>query len=296
MTIASSKGLDGAAHSGAAGIAPAPATFGRSGTLEVRLARSQAEIEASQRLRFRVFYEEMSAEPTPAMARAERDFDPFDEFCDHLLVIDHALHEGGEDGTVVGTYRLLRQDVAERHGGFYTQNEFDVASLIARRPAGTRFLELGRSCTHANYRSKPTIELLWHGIMAYVAAHRMDVMFGCASLEGTDPDALAGELSVLAQRYAAPPEWAARAVEGRYVRMDRLPAERLAAREALRRLPPLVKGYIRAGCWIGEGAVIDHQFGTTDVLIILPVAGISERYFERFGRAPAKGGEGGAGA
>lgn len=259
-------------------------SFGTLGALEVRLARSAAEIAASQRLRYHVFYEEMSAEPSPEMARTARDFDVFDPICDHLLVIDHSAPSDLGGFSVVGTYRLLRQDVAERHGGFYTQGEFDVEGLIARRPPGTRFLELGRSCTHLRYRNKPTIELLWHGIMSYVALHKMDVMFGCASIAGTDPGLLAPQLAFLHHEFGAPAEWVARAQPGRRIDMNRLSKEDVNVREALRALPPLIKGYIRAGCYIGDGAVVDPQFGTTDVLIILPVDRISDRYYSRFAK------------
>jgi putative hemolysin len=255
----------------------------RSGSLEVRLARGQAEIEASQALRYQVFYEEMSARPSPDMAAKRRDIDDFDAICDHLLVFDH--EHGGADGgpAVVGTYRLLRQDVAEQHGGFYTAKEFDIDPLIARQPRGTRFLELGRSCTHADYRTKMAIELLWRGIMAYNIRHGIDVMFGCASLPGNDPDALALPLSFLYHQCLAPAEWCVRAHEHLFVEMNRIPKDEIDLKAALRALPPLIKGYVRAGAYIGDGAYIDRQFNTTDVLIILPIERVDPRYKERFG-------------
>ncbi len=255
-----------------------------SGKLEVRLASSQAEIEASQELRYQVFYQEMSARPSPEMAALRRDFDDFDHVCDHLLVFDHGASVREDGGPmVVGTYRLLRQDVADRSGGFYTTAEYDIAPFVARMRQGTRFLELGRSCTHHAYRNKPTIELLWRGIMAYVHAYDLDVMFGCASIEGTDPDSLALPLSFLYHDYLAPEEWRVRAVADRFVEMNRMPVDQVELRKALKALPPLIKGYIRAGAYIGDGAVVDYQFGTTDVLIIFPVEQINERYRSRFG-------------
>jgi L-ornithine Nalpha-acyltransferase len=184
---------------------------------------------------------------------------------------------------VVGTYRVLRQEIAERTLGFYTQSEYDIAPLIAARSPGYRFVELGRSCVLEAYRNKRTVELLWHGLWTYVREHGIDVMIGCASLPGTDPDQHAMALSFLHHNALAPPEWRCRAHDHLYVPMDRLPRESIDARSALKSLPPLIKGYLRLGAYVGDGAVIDPQFGTTDVLIILPVEKIDPRYFEHFG-------------
>jgi len=200
-----------------------------------------------------------------------------------LLVVDHAVRRPPRfKPAVVGTYRLLRHDVAARHGGFYSAGEFDVASLAARH-ASLKFLELGRSCVLAPYRNKRTVELLWRGIWSYVLANGVDVMFGCASLEGTDPDRLAVPLSFLHHFARASEEWRTRALPRRYVEMNRRPKATLDPKEALRMLPPLVRGYLRLGARIGDGAVIDRQFGTTDVLIVLPIAAIEARYIEHFG-------------
>jgi L-ornithine Nalpha-acyltransferase len=183
---------------------------------------------------------------------------------------------------VVGTYRLLRQEVANRHWGFYTRGEYDIGPLLASHP-DLRFLELGRSCVLKPYRNKRTVELLWHGIWTYVLHHRIDVMIGCASLEGTDPKALALPLSFLHHYAAATPEWQARAVPDRFTAMDILPKDAIDPKAALHALPPMIKGYLRLGAGFGTGAVIDRQFGTTDVLVILPVSSINPRYIEHFG-------------
>lgn len=286
-TVAHIHASPGPDASGAA----APMSFGRRGTLEVRLATSAAEIDAAQALRYRVFYEEMSATPDAATRASRRDVDRFDAFCDHLLVVDHKLNGGENEAfrpeAVVGCYRLLRQDVAERNGGFYTASEYDIAPLLKRAGPGPRFLELGRSCVLPPYRNKPTIELLWHGIAQYVASHNLDVMFGCASFESTNPRELALPLSYLHHFHMAPPEWYVRALDERFVEMNLIAKEDINPRDAWRALPPMIKGYLRAGCYIGDGAVIDAQFGTTDVLILFPVAQISERYLTKFGSTPA---------
>ncbi|WP_439574134.1 GNAT family N-acetyltransferase [Phreatobacter sp.] len=263
-----------------------PRTLGRIGSLEVRLAANAAEVRRAQKLRWRVFYEEMRAIADAPSKLARRDIDPFDAICDHLVVIDHAVMEKPAFGmprpAIVGTYRLLRQEVADRHGGFYTTGEFAIEGLLSRH-RGLRFLELGRSCVLPAYRNKRTVELLWHGIWTYVLSHRIDVMFGCASLEGTDPKTLSLELSFLHHNARAPAEWSAGPVPARHVEMGRLSRDAIDMKKALHALPPLIKGYLRLGAHVGDGAVVDHQFGTTDVLIVLPVSSINPRYIGHFG-------------
>ena len=269
------------------------ATRNAAGMLEVRLARNAAEITAAQSLRFRVFYEEMAAKPSPEVAAARRDFDRFDDYCDHLLVIDRQLGDGPE--SIVGTYRLLRRSVADRHGGFYTETEFDITQLKA---VPGELLELGRSCVDARYRTRPTMQMLWTGIAAYVFANDIRVMFGCASLPGTDPQAVAGALSYLHHRHLAPPAIRPRALANRFVDMNLLPADgvdeadaarALDARAALAGLPPLIKGYLRLGGFIGEGAVIDHEFNTIDICIIVVTDQITDKYFNHYQRNLADG-------
>lgn len=260
-------------------------TLGRIGSLEVRLATKKSEIRRAQRLRYKVFYEEMSAVPSALAMLKRRDIDAYDGICDHLLVIDHAATKAKPfrkpRPKVVGTYRLLRSERAEGGAGFYSAGEFDIAPLLERH-TDKRFLELGRSCVLRAYRTKRTVELLWHGIWAYVLHHRIDAMIGCASLEGTDPERLALPLSFLHHHARAPEAWRARALEERHVAMDRLAPEAVDPKAALAALPPLMKGYLRLGATFGDGAVVDHQFGTTDVLVVLPVSAIAARYVDHF--------------
>jgi putative hemolysin len=247
------------------------------GALEVRLADSEAEVLAAQRLRYDVFYKEMSAQPSPEMARVERDFDHFDPICDHMLVIDIAANNA-----VVGCYRLLRQEIADKHGGFYTASEYDIAPMIKGHPPGTRFLELGRSCVLKSYRTGTTMQLLWRGIVVYLTRHRIDLSFGCASLPGTDPAALALPLSYLHHYHLAPEGERVRALPDRYVPMNILPKDDFKQMDGMKSLPPLIKGYVRTGAYIGDGAVVDHQFGTTDVFIYFPVSRVNPRWLEHY--------------
>ncbi|MGD9502520.1 MAG: GNAT family N-acetyltransferase [Methyloceanibacter sp.] len=264
-----------------------PKVYGRIGSLEVRLARKNSEIRRAQRLRYKVFYEEMSATPNALAILSRRDEDAYDAFFDHLLVVDRPEEGKGSwrRSKVVGTYRVLRQDVADRHDGFYTQGEYDLAPLIAAKSPEYSFMELGRSCVLKPYRNRRTIELLWQGIWSYVHEHGVDVMVGCASFAGTDPAAHAEALSFLHHTALAPEEWRVRAHEHLRVDMNMMPEAAISRRAALKALPPLIKGYLRAGAFIGDGAVIDRQFGTTDVLIIMPVGAIRSRYAAYFGAA-----------
>ncbi len=263
-----------------------PRVYGQVGDLEVRMASSLKDVRLAQRMRFDVFYKEMSATPSFLAELRRRDEDPYDAICDHLLVVDRAASsqwQATRRPLVVGTYRLLRQDVALKHFGFYTQGEYDIAPMLARHPS-LRFLEVGRSCVLKSYRNRRTLELLWHGLWTYVREQRIDVMIGCASFEGTDPRAHAMALSFLHHNARAPDEWRCCAAHPHlHQSMDLLPVGDIDAKAALKALPPLIKGYLRLGAFIGDGAVIDHQFGTTDVLIILPVKNIDPRYFEHFG-------------
>jgi putative hemolysin len=258
----------------------------RAGNLGLRLAESAAEIDAAQALRYRVFYEEMGARADAATRAARRDTDDFDVVADHLLVLDHDKGEGAE--AVVGTYRLIRRPAARRLGRFYSESEYDVAPLLA---LPEEVMELGRSCVAEAYRTRGTLQLLWRGIAAYVFRHRISLMFGCASLPGTDLDALAPQLSYLHLNHLAPPALRPRALPHRFVAMDRLEAGRVDMKAAMVSLPPLIKGYLRLGGFVGEGAVIDEQFNTTDVCIVVKTDLVTDKYYRHYERTAGGGKE-----
>jgi putative hemolysin len=251
----------------------------RAGNLGARIAVSASEIDAIQALRYRVFYEEMGASASPGVAATGRDSDQFDTIADHLLVVDHAIGPGPEG--VIGTYRLIQREGAAKLGRFYSADEYDIG-LIERFPG--RILELGRSCVDAAYRNRAAMQLLWRAISAYVFHYGIDLMFGCASLPGTDPDALAVELSYLFYHHLAPPEIRPRALPNRYVEMRRLPPEAIDGRRALVELPPLIKGYLRLGGFIGDGAVVDREFNTIDVAVVVKTELVTDKYYKHFER------------
>jgi putative hemolysin len=249
------------------------------GDFEVRLAQTTAEIEAAQALRYRVFYEEMTAHASPEVKALRRDFDPFDDVCDHLLVLDRRRGEGPEG--IVGTYRLIRRPAAAKMGRFYSSAEYDIQKMI---DYPGEVLELGRSCIERDARNTATMQMLWRGIALYAYHYNIQVMFGCASLPGIDPEQHAQALSYLYHHHLAPPEIRVRALPHRYVKMDMLEPASYEPRKAMARVPPLIKGYLRLGGFVGDGAVIDHEFNSTDVFIIVKTELVTEKYIRHYER------------
>ena len=244
-----------------------------SGNLEVRLAENNEEIDAAQALRYRVFYDEMSAKPNNKMRNAKRDYDRFDKYWDHLLVLDHSKNKILDK--VVGTYRLNRKSQAQKKGGFYSSEEYDIKGLL-NYPG--EILELGRSCVDVNYRNGQTMQLLWRGIANYVFFHDIKIMFGCASFPEVSQDLIKTPLSYLHHYHLAPKEIRPVALPARYINMNNIKKIQVDVKVARRLVPPLIKGYLRLGAYIGDGAVLDKQFGTTDIFIVLKTDQVTKRY------------------
>ena len=237
--------------------------------VEVRLAQSEDEVRASQALRYRVFYEEMGAKMSPETAFTKLDQDCYDPVCQHLLAL--------ADGVVVGTYRLIDRKAAAKVGGFYSSSEFDISSLLN---FSGEILELGRSCVDARWRNRGTLQMLWQGLAAYIVENQIGLLFGCASLPGTDSVALAPQLAYLRDNHLASHDLQATPLAHRAAVSPGSVA--YEPRSILQSLPPLVKGYLRAGASIGSGAVVDEEFNTTDVLVVLRTDTIAARYQRRY--------------
>jgi len=242
----------------------------------VRMAENEREIELAQRLRFRIFCGELGAKANPEVMAEERDFDAFDAVCDHMLVVDTSKQG---DTSIVGTYRILRRQHMQKLGRFYTESEFDIAPLKAIEG---EIMELGRSCVDMEYRGRAAMQLLWRGIGAYVLLHDVKIMFGCASLYGTDIDQHRAALSYLYHYHLAPEDLRIRALPDKYVEMNLIPKDQLDAKKVVMTLPPLMKGYLRVGAFVGEGAVIDYDYNTTDAGIIVKTELITGKYAERY--------------
>ena len=247
------------------------------GTLKVMLAKEAADMENSQRLRYHIYFEEMGGAPSPEVKNSGRDYDDFDSVCDHLLVIDQSLI--GKENPVVGTYRLLRSTPAKKFGRFYSESEFDITPL---KNTPGEIMELGRSCVRPDYRSRSTMQLLWRGIGAYMMHYKVQYLFGCASFVGLDVEPLKPALSFLYHNRLAPKEIRVKALSDLYVKMDWLDAESCSTPRVVASMPPLIKGYLKLGCYIGDGAVKDPSANTTDVSIILPTNAVTDKYFERY--------------
>lgn len=232
----------------------------------VRLARTEGDLRAAQRLRYLVFVEELGGGGALVDHANRLERDRFDPFFDHLLLLDEAR---APQDRVVGVYRLLRADQAARAGQFYSEDEYDLTVL---KQSGRRLLELGRSCLHAEYRGGMGMYHLWHALAAYVETHGIEVLFGVASFHGTDTQGLAAPLSLLHQRHLAPDDLRVTARPAGFAAMDLIPEDRLNRRSAMLAVPSLIKAYLRLGGFVGQGAFVDHAFNTTDVCLLLDVA------------------------
>lgn len=241
----------------------------------VKLAETEAERLGAQRLRYRVFVEEMGARATPEQHAARREWDAFDPHFDHLVLIDEA--PGVEDplDRVVGVYRLMRRTAAQAGIGFYGAGEYDLGPI---ETAPRDCVELGRSCVATGHRGGPALHLLWSGLADYVLTRDIEILFGVASFPGTDPAPLAEPLAWLHHNHLAPPELRVRARAEHFLAMDALPAEAIDAGRALRAIPPLIKAYLRLGGFVGEGAYIDHGFNTIDVCLVMDTGRMQARH------------------
>jgi len=234
----------------------------------VKIAETEAELRAAQALRYQVFVKELGAGGDLVDHEAGLERDRFDPFFDHMIITDN------RSGEVVGVYRLLRDDQAKAAGQFYSEDEYDLSVLKA---SGRKLLELGRSCLHPDYRGGTAMFHLWSGLAAYVAEHRIEILFGTASFHGTDVQALAQPLSMLHHNHLAPLELRVRAQPGHFQTMDLVPVDRLDRRAAMLAVPALIKAYLRLGGFVGEGAFVDHGFNTIDVCLVLDTARMNER-------------------
>ncbi len=242
-------------------------------TLTTRLASDKADLIAAERLRYRVFVEELGGDGDLVDHAAKRERDRFDDDFQHIVLIDKTRDPADLDH-VVGVYRVLNETGAKKAGQFYSEDEYDLSRL---RASGRSLLELGRSCLDADYRGGTGMHLLWSALAAYVAEHGIDILFGVASFHGTNPDHIAAPLSLLHARHLAPADLRVKARDTAFQRMDLVAPDAIDRTAAMRDVPALIKAYLRIGGVVGEGAYIDHSFNTTDVCLILDTERMSPR-------------------
>lgn len=246
--------------------------------LTTRLATNEQDLLGAQRLRYRVFVEELdgNGEDVDHNGRFERD--RFDPFFRHLILVDDRRDAGALDH-VVGVYRLLDEDGAAKAGQFYSEDEYDLRPL---RTSGRKLLELGRSCVHPDYRGGPGLLLIWNALADLVAKEEIEVLFGVASFHGTDPNEHAAPLSYLHYQHLAPTNLCARAREEQFQAMDLIAERDIDRVEAMRSMPALIKAYLRLGGVVGEGAFVDKPFNTIDVCLILDTLRMNEKAAARY--------------
>lgn len=251
------------------------------GRFTVRLAEDEADVAAAQRLRYRIFVEEMGASASQEDAAERRERDRFDPYFDHLLLIDNENQDPDLERGVVGVYRLMLRDRAAEGIGFYGASEYDLSKIV-NYPRNS--VELGRSCVAAEHRGGAGMHLLWTGLGDFVTANDVSVMFGVASFHGSETAPIAQALSYLHHHHLAPEDLRVRTVDEHFVAMDILPPESLQKLEAMRQIPTLIKAYIRLGGFVGEGAFIDYEFNTVDVCLLMDTARMVQRYRSFYSR------------
>lgn len=256
---------------------PMAPVLGRIGCLETRFARSDQEVLAAQSLRFDVFYRELGAKADARTRLRKRDKDRYDRHCQHLLVLDTS-----KNGQIIGTYRVMSEASARAAGGFYSQSEFNLDGLLEVNH-GKKFIELGRSCIAQPYRNRRTMELMWQGLWAHVLEQKIDFLIGCASFSGTDPHAHRDAFRWLDAHALLDQEAECQPRTVDFVALSDGRNGAFDQPRAFAALPPLLKGYLRVGARVSSHAVIDRQFDTIDVLVVLNVADIAERYIAHYG-------------
>ncbi|MDH5798624.1 MAG: GNAT family N-acetyltransferase [Paracoccaceae bacterium] len=240
---------------------------------QVRMANTPSEVIAAQRLRYRVFVEELGGDGRLVDHENRLERDEFDEFARHLILIDTEVDDDDPD-RVVGAYRLMTSDDAKRAGRFYSASEYDLQPLIS---SGRKLLELGRSCLLPEQRGGTAMHRMWATLAEFVLSEGCEILFGVASFHGTDAEKLAEPLSALYHKHLAPEDIRVRALPPHRIEMNRIPADQIDAIRAMKATPALIKAYLRLGGFVGDGAYVDHEFNTIDVCLMVDTTRMNAR-------------------
>ena len=251
------------------------------GRFTVRLARSDDDVAAAQRLRYRVFVEELGASASPEEHRLRREIDEFDPHFEHMLLIDKESASPDPLDRVAGAYRLMTGERAKAGLGFYGATEYDLSAL---ERTGRKVVELGRSCVGREVRGGAGMHLLWTGLGEFVTSRGIEILFGVASFHGADPKPLAQALSFLHHNHLAPEDLRVRALPEGFAEMNLMPPEAVDRVQAARQIPALIKAYLRLGGFVGEGAFVDRDFNTVDVCLLMDTTRMVQRYRSFYGR------------
>ena len=245
----------------------------------IKIAEKKSELKKAQALRYTVFYNEKKAVPTISKKILRLDYDKVDKFADHLIVIDK--NKKDIKNTIVGTYRLLRGDVATHCGGFYTSSEFDLSKVL-NSYKNIQILELGRSCVHQDYRNGIIMNLLWKAIAEYVKFYDIKILLGCASFHGTDVMKYANELSYLRKNFSLPDELSVKSLDSKIHPAYTDINSNTNDLRTFVKLPPLIKGYLRIGGKVSYDCFVDYKFNTIDLCVIVRTDNIKKKYKKKY--------------
>lgn len=240
----------------------------------IKIAESNFEIKKAQSLRYKIFFKEKKIKKKSFKFLLQRDYDFYDKISDHLIIIDNNREIRDN---VIGTYRLLRGNCAKLYRGFYTEQEFDISNL-KKNFSSKDILELGRSCVHPQYRSGIILKLLWQGISNYIKMYKIKILMGCASFHGTNPSKFEDEFSLLYESYRLPEDYNVKSLQSNEISFNK----NINHSTILNKLPPLIKGYLRAGGMVSENFYIDTEFETIDYCVIMLTEKIVSRYQNKF--------------
>ena len=240
----------------------------------IKIAESNFEIKKAQSLRYKIFFKEKKIKKKSFKFLLQRDYDFYDKISDHLIIIDNNREIRDN---VIGTYRLLRGNCAKLYRGFYTEQEFDISNL-KKNFSSKDILELGRSCIHPQYRSGIILKLLWQGISNYIKMYKIKILMGCASFHGTNPSKFKDEFSLLYESYRLPEDYDVKSLQSNEISFNK----NINHSTTLNKLPPLIKGYLRAGGMVSENFYIDKEFETIDYCVIMLTEKIVSRYQNKF--------------
>ena len=245
----------------------------------IKIAEKKSELKKAQALRYSVFYKEKKAIPTISKKILRLDYDKVDKFADHIIVIDK--NRKGVKNRIVGTYRLVRGDIASHFGGFYTSSEFDLTNIL-NIYKHSQILELGRSCVHQEYRNGTIMNLLWRAIAAYVKLYDIKILLGCASFHGTNVMKYISELIYLRKNFSLPDELSVKSLNPKIYPAYTEINSNIKDLRTFVKLPPLIKGYLRIGGKVSHDCFVDYKFNTIDLCVIVNTNNIDEKYKKKY--------------
>ena len=249
------------------------------GNLIIKLAETNSEIKYAQSLRYSVFYKEKNAKATLSKKMLRRDYDKIDRFADHLIVIDK--NRRNFQNKIIGTYRLMRGDLANQYGGFYTSTEFNLSNIL-QLYKNNEILELGRSCVHKKYRNGTTINLLWKAIANYISIYDIKILLGCVSFSGTNVMDFSDELGYLKRNHSLQSELSVKSLDVNIYPINNSKNKNVSDLKLFIKLPPLIKGYLRVGGKVSESYFVDYDFNTIDLCVVVQTNDINNKYKKKF--------------